>query len=168
MMDHTGVMKRHGGRCGKKPITVKSGPYTMTTVGHLEAMLPGLFQSCMDGMLTCVVNKLDPDEKIRSLHVQLCHWMCIKCKESSLLEFKMVWEPSVLAWACVTVEIDIVETTKRDVQSFRYSLESVGQYTGFDRVWTRVFPLAGLMRFTYCRCLRKHLQCHFLQIELNN
>ena len=24
------------------------------------------------------------------------------------------------------------------------------------------------MRFTYCRCLRKHLKCQFLQIELNN
>ena len=33
---------------------------------------------------------------------------------------------------------------------------------------TRVLPLVGLMWFTYCRCLRKHLKCHFLQIELNN
>jgi hypothetical protein len=24
------------------------------------------------------------------------------------------------------------------------------------------------MWFTYCRCLRKHLKCHFLEIELNN
>ena len=33
---------------------------------------------------------------------------------------------------------------------------------------SRVIPLAWLMRFTYYRCLRKHLKCHFLQIELNN
>ncbi len=32
----------------------------------------------------------------------------------------------------------------------------------------RVCPLTWLMWFTYCRCLRKHLKCHFLEIELSN
>jgi hypothetical protein len=32
----------------------------------------------------------------------------------------------------------------------------------------RVVPWTGLNWCTYCRCLRKHLKCHFLQIELNN
>ena len=35
-------------------------------------------------------------------------------------------------------------------------------------VLSRALPLAGLMWFTYCRCLRNHLKCHFLQIQLNN
>jgi hypothetical protein len=33
---------------------------------------------------------------------------------------------------------------------------------------SRVVPLAGLNWCTYCRFLRMHLKCHFLQIELNN
>jgi hypothetical protein len=32
----------------------------------------------------------------------------------------------------------------------------------------RVVPLTRLNWCTYCRCLRKHFKCHFLQIELNN
>jgi hypothetical protein len=32
----------------------------------------------------------------------------------------------------------------------------------------RVLPIRWLKWCTYCRCLRKHLKCHFLQIELNN
>ena len=32
----------------------------------------------------------------------------------------------------------------------------------------RVVPLTGLNWCTYCRCLRNHLKCHFLQIEMNN
>ncbi len=35
-------------------------------------------------------------------------------------------------------------------------------------VTLRVIPLTWLNWYTYCRCLRKHLKCHFLQIELNN
>jgi hypothetical protein len=33
---------------------------------------------------------------------------------------------------------------------------------------TRSLLFAGLRWCTYYRCLRKHLKCHFLQIELNN
>ena len=49
--------------------------------------------------------------------------------------------------------------------------EEIGRFRSIvDKMPTfiRVRPLAGLMWFTYCRCLRKHWRCHFLQIELNN
>ena len=32
----------------------------------------------------------------------------------------------------------------------------------------RAWPLRWLMWFTYCRCLRNQLKCHFLQIEFNH
>ena len=41
-------------------------------------------------------------------------------------------------------------------------------FKGIGRCLYRDCPLVWLMWFTYCIYLRKHLKCHFLQIELNN
>ena len=52
-------------------------------------------------------------------------------------------------------------------------LSSNGTHTIICKIHTsrldtlvRVVPLTWLNWCTYCRCLRKHLKCHFLQIEL--
>ncbi len=37
-----------------------------------------------------------------------------------------------------------------------------------NRSMARTWPWRWLMWFTYCRCLRNQMKCHFLQIELNN
>ncbi len=94
-------------------------------------------------------------EKLESCHVCFCLWSRV----TENIELSKVDKGCALGRVCNCA------TLPRRIPP---CLTQYSVMVTDDLTRTRVIPLTWLNWCTYCRCLRKHLKCHFLQIELNN